>query len=488
MKLSLLAAGVALAALPAVAHAETACAELVRIRLPHAEVTTAKLETTKAGLACRLSVTSRPVPDSSIGIEVWIPVGQAWNGKYVQVGSLSLGGAVQVDAIRARVESGYASAGTDGGHKGGGRTAAWALGHPEKVIDYASRSLKETTDAAKLLIAAMKGEPAKHSYFIGCATGGREALMEAQRFPTDFDGIVAGDPPNNSTLYMGGRGYMQQVLARPGGYLGLAQLKLLQSAALKQCADGGPFIRDQLACHFDPGVLRCKAGEVSDQCLTAPQLASARAIYGGRPDGKGGSIFPGYLPGGEAQTGGWQAWNTATSRELLPQVAAFAITQQSLKYFLYDDPAYDLLKADFGPRYDRDRRKLAPILDAVNPDLKAFKAHGGKLIQYHGWNDPAAPSMGSIQYFDQVGRVTGGADAFYRLYMIPGMLHCMGGAGPSQVDWLDVLDRWVETKAAPAALTATTTATGGESQLLCPYPGVARKVGDAWACRGKVTP
>lgn len=484
MKAFLLAGGAVLAlaapllAAPGAAHAETACADMAKTSLPHAEITSAKTVALKSGQACDLTVTSRPTSDSEIKIEVVIPVGSAWNGKFVQVGNGGLAGSIPSAAIKARAETGYAAAGTDDGHGGNGRTATWALGHPGKIVDFGTRSLKATTDAGKALVVAMKGEKAKRSYFVGCSAGGREALMEAQRFPGDFDGIVAGATANYNTLSTGGRAYMQQALSKPGGYLALPQLELLQTAALKQCADGGSFIHDQMACHFDPSVLKCKAGQ-TENCLTAPQIASAKAIYGGRMVG-GKSTFPGYMPGAEAARGGWQAWNTGTSRETYAESSGHAISSQFLKYFVYQDPSFDFLKMDLGPKYDRDRMKTAAVLDATNADLSPFKKHGGKLIQYHGWNDPAIPPLGSVRYFGEVTKATPDSAEFYRLYMIPGMLHCQGGAGPGLVDWLGILDRWVEEKAAPGEVTAT--GPKGDSQLLCPYPGVARKAGEAWSC------
>ena len=483
MKMLLLAGGAALAlAAPLCAHAETACAEVGRTSLPHAEITSAKTVSLKSGQACDLMVTSRPTPDSEIKIEVMIPQGSAWNGKFVQVGNGGLAGAIPSAVIKARAEGGYAAAGTDDGHGGNGRTATWALGHPGKIVDFGTRSLKETTEAGKALVVAMKGEKAKRAYFIGCSAGGREALMEAQRFPNDFDGIVAGATANYNTLSTGGRAYMQQALAKPGGYLALPQLQLLQDAALKQCAQGEAFIRDQMACHFDPAVLKCKAGQ-TEGCLTAPQIASAKAIYGGRMVG-GKSMFPGYAPGAEAARGGWQAWNTGTSQATWEQSSGHAISSQFLKYFVYKDPSFDFLKMDLGGKYDRDRQETARVLDAVDANLGPFKKHGGKLIQYHGWNDPAIPPMGSVRYCE-VTKATPGSAEFYRLYMIPGMLHCQGGAGPGTVDWLSILDRWVEEKAAPHEVTAT--GPNGASQLLCPYPGVARKAGDGWACSAAKT-
>ncbi len=484
MRSTMLLIGAALAvAAPAVARAETACADLATAKLAHAEVTAAKLEPTKTGQACLISVRAHPTADSDIGIEVMIPVGSAWNGKYVQVGNGGLAGRVPSAVIKGRAEQGYAAAGTDDGHEGDGRTAAWALHHPEKIVDFGSRSLKETTEASRQLILAMKGEPAKRRYFVGCSAGGREALMEAQRYPNDFDGIVAGATANYNTWGYGGRAYMQQVLNRPGGYLGLEQLQLLQDAALKRCAHGEAYIRDPLACHFDPASLKCKPGQTPESekgsCLTAPQIASAKAIYGGRPVG-GKVIYPGYEPGAEAVRGGWQAWNTGTEQAKWTESAGHAMGSQFMKYFVYDDAAFDWLSMDTGAKYERDRQKVIKALDATDPDLTPFASHGGKLIQYHGWNDPAIAPRGSIRYHDAVVAATPDAGRFYRLYMIPGMLHCQGGPGPGTVDWLGELEAWVEQGKAPDAVTAS--AQGGETQLLCPYPGVARKKGESWAC------
>jgi hypothetical protein len=480
MKLHLLVAGAALAlAAPVVAHAETACADMARATLPHAEVTGAKPVAIKGGQVCDIHVQSHPTSDSDIGIEVMIPLGSAWNGKFVQVGNGGLAGAIPTAQIKLRAEEGYAAAGTDDGHVGNGRTAVWALGHPQKIADFGWRSLKETTDAGKLLVKAQKDAKPTRSYFVGCSAGGREALMEAQRFPKDFDGIVAGATANYNTLGYAGRTYMQQVLAKPGGYLATEQLKLLQETALKQCAGGEPYIHDQLACHFDPAVLKCKPGQ-TEGCLTAPQIASAKAIYGGRIVG-GKAAYPGYEPGAEAMRGGWQAWNTGVSQDRWTESSGHAMGSQFMKYFLYSDPSFDFLKMDTGAKLDRDMRKLAKDRDATDANLTPFESHGGKLIQYHGWNDPAIAPRGSLKYHDAVLAQTHDAASFYRLYMIPGMLHCQGGAGPGTVDWLGILDRWVEAGEAPKSVTASSQT--GATQTLCPYPSVARKSGEGWACQ-----
>src|SRR5688500_9009481 len=220
MKLKLIAAAAALGlAAPAVAHAETACADMAKTRLPHAEVTKAAVETVDGKQICRLAVSSRPTSDSDIGIEVWIPVGEAWNGKFLQLGNGGFAGSINSGLLRTVSGRGYAVAATDNGHRAPGTNAAWALGHPEKLIDFGWRSLKETADIGKALVKAQKDSGPKISYFQGCSDGGREALMMAQRFPAEFDGIVAGAPANYMSLLFGNGAAQQQALARPGAYL-----------------------------------------------------------------------------------------------------------------------------------------------------------------------------------------------------------------------------------------------------------------------------
>ncbi|MEO8115068.1 MAG: tannase/feruloyl esterase family alpha/beta hydrolase [Phenylobacterium sp.] len=481
MRTLLMAAGavVALGA-PGLAHAEAACADLARAALPHAEVTKAVSEMAGGKPACRLSVTSRPTPDSDIRLEVWIPVGEAWNGKFVQVGNGGFAGNVPTGQLIGLAGRGYAAAGTDNGHQSRvGTSAAWALGHPEKLIDFGWRSLKETTDIGKALVLAQKGGAPRLSYFAGCSDGGREALMEAQRFPKDFDGIVAGAPANYMSRLFGLSAGQQQALARPGGYLAQPQLDLLQRTVLAQCG-GEAFVRDPAACRFDPGKLQCKAGQ-AEGCLTAPQVASARAMYDGHRDPRTGKIrFPGFSPGAEAQPNSFTAWITGPSQAQNSRAAGYQFSSNAFKYFAFGDPGFDFLKLDLGAGFDRAQARMAPIIDAPDPNLRAFRARGGKLIQYHGWNDPAIPARSSILYYEDVGRTMGPIADFYRLYLVPGMLHCGGGPGPGTVDWLTLLDRWVTEKAAPGEVTAT--ASANQSQLLCPYPGVARKEGDAWRC------
>nr|MEA2799402.1 hypothetical protein [Phenylobacterium sp.] len=484
-------ASLAAFAAPVAARAETACADLAKTRLPHAEITSAKAATVAGKEVCQIAVTSRPTKDSDIRLEVWIPVGAAWNGKFVQVGNGGFAGTIPRGSFMGPVKAGYAVAGTDNGHQDAvGTSAAWALGHPEKVVDYGHRSLKETTEVSRALIAAQKGSPASKSYFYGCSDGGREALMEAQRYPNDFDGIIAGAPANYMSELFGLSAVQQQALARPGGYLDAPARELLQKTSLAQCG-GEAFIRDPAACHVDPGKLACKAGQTPKPgegagCLTAPQVASARAIYNGRLDAKGKVVFPGYSPGAEASNGSWNAWITGPTQDLTPKAAGHQFASNAFKYFGFQDPDFDFLKMDMGAQYSQAHAKMAPVIDSADPNLAAFRKRGGKLIQYHGWNDPAIPPRSSIRYYEAVGQTMGDTGGFYRLYLVPGMLHCGGGVGPGSVDWLSLLDGWVSDKKPPGELTATAgpaqAAGGPPSQVLCPYPGVARKTGETYAC------
>jgi len=483
MRAMLIAAGaVAALAAPGLAHAETACADLKATKLAHAEVTAASVETQSGKELCKVSVTSRPTADSDIRIEVWIPQGAAWNGKFVQLGNGGFAGMIRSGQLRAVAAQGYATAGTDNGHQDPvGTSATWALGKTEKIVDYGWRSLKETTDVAKALIAAQKDGGPKTSYFVGCSDGGREALMEAQRFPADFDGIVAGAPANYMSLLFGNSAAQQQALAKPGAYLDKAALDLLQASALRDCG-GEAFIRDPAACRFKPATLICKSGQASG-CLSAAQAAAAQAIYDGRRDPRNGKIaLPGISPGAEALSGGWQAWITGPSQDRNGNAAGYQFGSNAFKYFAFQDPNYDFLKMDLGAEFDRAKTIMGPMIDSDSPNLAAFKKRGGKLIQYHGWNDPAIPAASSIVYYEDLRRTMGDTSGFHRMYLAPGMLHCGGGAGPGNVDWLATLDAWVAGGTAPAALTATGAA--GATQLLCPYPAVAKSDGKGgWACK-----
>ena len=317
-------AALALGAAAAPAMAKTACEDLTGLKLPHVTITDAK-EVAAAPLPapmapahpayCKVLGTSKPTADSDIRFAVLLPEGDTWNGRYLQVGNGGFAGAIPVALMVPAVAQGYVVAGTDDGHQSTiGTDASWALNHPEKQIDFGYRALKETTDAAKAILAAYEGKRPRFSYFEGCSDGGREALMEAQRYPDDFNGIVAGDPANHWTHLLTMAAWSVQALsATPDSFVPPQTLKAVQAEAIRQCGDETGVIENPLACHFDPAAIRCKAA-ATDSCLTDPQIAAMRKIYGGARNPRTGAlIMSGYSPGGEGERGGWSTWITGPS-------------------------------------------------------------------------------------------------------------------------------------------------------------------------------
>ena len=221
-------------------------------------------------------------------------------------------------------------------------------------------------------------------------------------------------------------------------------------------------------------------------CLTAPQVATAVAMYQGRKDKSGKVVFPGYSPGAESANGSWNAWITGPNADTNQKAAGPSFSSNAFKYFGFQDPNFDYLKMDMDAQFNAAHAKMAPIIDSADPNLAAFKKHGGKLIQYHGWNDPAIPPRSSVVYYEDVRKTMGDTSGFYKMYLIPGMLHCAGGVGPSGVDWVGLLDTWVNDNKAPGEVTAMAgpgQGVGGPpSQVLCPFPGVAKKTGETWSC------
>jgi hypothetical protein len=475
---------------------------------------------------CRVQITSYPTSDSSIGIEVWLP--ENWNGKYLQSGNGGFAGTVPYTALGRDIQRGYAAAGTDDGHADPVNTdASWALGHPEKTIDYGYRALKETTDKAKAVIAAYAGSGPKFSYFFGCSDGGREALMESQRYPNDFDGIVVGDPANNTTgLLTQFIWDMQALLASAASYIPPAKLPAITNAALATC-DATDGVEDEVIgkprqCHFNPNQLLC-TGEDNNSCLTQPQLTALKKIYYGPHNSEGQTINPGFLPGAEAYVGGWSTWivGPGPGADSIVRAAQYGFGTDYFKYFVFNDPNWDFQTFNFDT--DVEKALAAPIagqalgdvMQSVDPDLSVFRAHGGKLIQYHGTTDAAIPPGDSIEYHRTVLSFFGVYDQrdakdtvsnFYRLFLVPGMQHCQGGPGAntfgqtvpladSDHDVVKALEAWVEQGKAPDKIIATKYSNDDPTQPalfsrpLCPYPALARWNGtgnasDAanWSC------
>ncbi len=440
---------------------------------------------------CRISAELTPSPDSNIVIEVWMPL-VAWNHKLEAVGNGGFAGSIFYAQMAQDLGDGYATVGTNTGHSGS--DASWALGHPEKVIDFGYRAIHEMTVEAKVFITKYYGSGPEHAYFVSCSDGGREALMEAQRFPEDYGGIIAGDPANDWTHLYAGAMWQQVQALKSGRYIPPSKLPPINERVLAACdrqdgvVDG--ILTDPRTCHFDPEVLLCK-GMDSHRCLTTPQIVTLKNFYTGAPLSNGKQVSPGYMPGDEEGAAGWYfATVPGPGKSIM-----FALAADYFSKMVYEDAEWDYHSFNLNKALQLANRKTGAALNAIDPDLRAFEARGGKLIIFHGWNDPAIPALMSVDYYNNVVSAMGqkDVDSFLRLYMVPGMQHCGNGPGPDffgqslnplvpedpEHNMLLALGAWVERGAAPAAIIATKFAGAQSAQTitmtrpLCPYPQVA---------------
>jgi feruloyl esterase len=316
--------------------------------------------------------------------------------------------------------------------------------------------------------------------------------MEAQRYPDDYDGIVAGDPANAWTrLYAGGHLWSAlATLKDPASYIPASKIPLLADAVNAACdaLDGvkDGVLTDPRRCTFDPGVLTCTSGQDDATCLTASQVGAVRAIWRGARDSSGHQIFPGLVPGGEAGAGGWATW--ISGRKPMTGLN-FLFANDFFKYAVFHNPQWDFRTFDYDTDMAPTLGKIGPALDAVDPNLLPFKRRGGKLIAYHGFSDPDISPLNSIDYYESVvarvgashsrDQATRDTQAFFRLFMVPGMQHCMGGPGPASFDMVAALEQWVEHGVAPARITAAHLTNGvvDFTRPLCPYPEFASYTG-----------
>ena len=502
-------AGLLLALLASGAAKAGDCAGLKDKAPAHAEITAATIQpagpfalppelgparTVSLPVFCRVQGVLHPTPDSHIAFEVWLPA-ESWNGRFQGVGNGGFAGSIGYSSLAAAVQGGYAAASTDTGHSPGGTDASWAKGHPETVVDFGWRAVHLTAVAGKTLAEAFYGAPPRHSYFTSCSNGGRQGLMEAQRFPDDYDGVIAGAPAYNWTGLFTDFVWNAQALSRPGAMIPAVKTSAIAAAVLADCdkLDGvkDGLLSDPRRCRFDAEKLRCSDKE-TDACLTGPQLAALRAIYQGPHTSKGERIYFGFLPGGETAPGspGWDLWIFGAAPGASVQNA---FGSNFVKYIVGAPDGWAPADFDFDRDFAPLKAKTAEAFDATDPDLSRFAARGGKLILFHGWSDAAIPAQGTIAYRDQVVRRMGAGktDAFLRLFMVPGMHHCGGGVGPSDLDQGGVpspgrdpsnslaaaLDAWVEQGRAPEQVIARQPPAPGalEGQpvrtgLICAYP------------------
>jgi hypothetical protein len=433
---------------------------------------------------CRIQATLTPTPDSDIKVEVWMPA-TGWNGKFVGIGNGVWAGTISYTELGAPLARGYATGATDTGHTGNGLSADWAVGHPEKLTDFGYRAVHDMTVAAKAALTDFYGSGPKLSFWNSCSTGGRQGLMEAYRFPEDYDAISAMAPANPMTDLMTQSlwtGY--QAVRAPGAGLTPAKLQVLHKAYVAQCdeADGlkDGLVSNPQACRFDPAVALCKAGDAAD-CLTADQVQTMRAIYGGVVDPKTGKqVLRGYPAGSELQL---------TVMISAPEPFPVATSYFRMLAFA-DQKGWDFRKFDYGADTAKGRAYADKTLDVPPSGLKAFFAHGGKLLLSHGWTDGLIPATNTVAFYDALSPTLSAKQkqSQLRLFMVPGMNHCSGGEGPSAIDTLGTIDQWATSGAAPDRVIATRGAgpagpPGAPAQTpmtrpLCPYPAVARYKGE----------
>ena len=420
---------------------------------------------------CRVAATLTPTPDSDIKVEVWLPA-EGWNGKLQAVGNGGWAGTISYPALATAVRAGYAAASTDTGHATTG--ASFAIGHPEKLIDYAHRSLHELSVSAKSIVTAFYGGPPKLALWNGCSTGGNQGLTLASKYPADFDAIIAGAPPDPRARLMSVRLLINRLVhRRSGSYIPPEKYPLIHEAALAACdgRDGAKdgVIENPRACKFDPAVLECK-GEDSSSCLTPLQVETARLLYSDvKHPATGATLYPPLLvPGSEL------AWGTLAG----PQ--PFANALEAYRSLVHTNADWDPARFDASADIDR-MDKAGAVLNTVSPGLRPFFARGGKLLMYHGWNDRQVPAMSSVTYFERVLSTVGRdvAGKSIQLYMVPGMDHCQGGVGADTFDKVAAIEQWVASGSAPASIVASHATDGkiDRTRPLCPYPQIARYAG-----------
>jgi feruloyl esterase len=431
----------------------------------------------------------------------------AWNGKFVMGGGGGFVGSVlNTSLLFGSLQAGYATVGTDAGHRGHPLDASWALNNLERLVSFGHQAVHRTAVTAKALITDHYDAEISRSYFTGCSRGGGQGFMEAQRYPEDFDGIVAGSPAYdwtgmaalasqiNAAMYPDPSNLQEAVV-------GLAEQRLIESSYLEMCdaQDGieDGILNDPRQCRFDVGTLLCE-GEKTDRCLSAEQLAAVRVVYGGATDSQGRFLYPGFPFGGETSPGGWSRWLTggltylSNAQEFQAGVdpgpfeapvvpnAYFGFGNGIMKYFVYNDPDWSYVGYDWDD-FEKDAERVAQTLNATSPDLSAFRERGGKLLIYNGWSDNAQHSNAFIDYYEEVLAVDETAADDVRMFLMPGVEHCLGGPGPSWVNFLTEIDRWVESGEAPDQIVAywlDETMQPAGSRPVCAYPAVAQYDGE----------
>ena len=471
-----------------------ACADLAKLKLPELASISAQMIAAddKVPAHCRVIGVLEP----EILFQVNLPAG--WNKRFYMIGNGGHAGQHPDDAFNVALRNDalanhFVMAATNTGHdaiKEPGAT--FVLSNPQKAIDYAWRAVHLTAVTAKEIANHYYGQAVAYSYWNSCSNGGRQGLLEAQRYPNDFDGIVAVAPWVNQTGFTLGAIWNQRALTEAP--VNSAKLTLLANAVMKKCdaidglADG--LIDDPRACAFNVAkdVPSCPAGKDDNSCLTPAQAAAVQKIYQGPRNSKGKQLFPGYMPGSEAlvpgangvAASGWLGLIAPAATGAKP--ADFNLGEGTMRYLAFQPPRPDYDTSEFN--YDRDPELLdrwSRLADATDINLREFKKRGGKLIITYGWADSILQPMAGVNYYEQaVAANSPDARGFMRLFMVPGMAHCASGVGPDQNDAVTAVIDWVEANKPPELLVARKiqNAATTRSRPLCPYPQVARYKGN----------
>ena len=418
---------------------------------------------------CRVTANAKPTHDSDINIEVWLPLGTSWNGNFIAYGNGGWTGSISFGSLADGVSRGYATGMTDTGHQGG--SARFAMAHPEKLVDFGHRSIHELAVTGKMLTSAFYSSEPEHSFWNGCSAGGRQGFKAAQVYPEHFDGIVAGAPGlmwtgrATQAIWIAQATSAGHDTALPPEKFGLIHDAVLATCDLLDGAQDG-ILEDPRQCTFDPATLACSAGDDASSCLSPGQVATVQRIYSDVRNPRTGEIyFPGHEPGSEL---GWRTM--AGGNPFGPGVDLF-------RFVVFENENWDYTTLNFDSDIERALEADAAA-DALDPNLAAFYDRGGKIVQYHGWNDPQISPRVSSMYYENVIDAVGEARVrdHHRLFMVPGMAHCGGGEGTSSFDMLDVLEQWVATDTAPDSVQASRVVDGrvDRTRPLCAYPSVAR--------------
>jgi len=459
------------------------CEQLMRLRLPDITILEAKSFKKDSIEGQAITVPFCRVLgriSKEINFELLLPA--QWNKRFLMSGGGGFVGSIQ-NSSRLEVNSGYATAGTDAGHKGSGIQADWALNNMERQIDFGKLAIHLTAVVSKYLIRAYYCKDPAYSYFSGCSRGGGQAMMEAQQYPADFDGIVAGAPAftwpaiGAKFIQISQKNYPNpKDLSKP--VITKDNLKLLQEQVLKQCdaLDGitDNIINDPRACKFDLSTLPvCPDSLASANCFTAQQLAAIKTVYA-TVTIKQDTIYPGFPFGAENEQGSWDVWIAGNNPQVKMPSLHYMFGINMFKYLVFNNPDWDYSQYDLSNFFEETRYASA-FLDATQSDYTEFKKRNGKMILFHGWNDPALSAFETIKHYQEAEMKDKDIQSHIRLFLLPGVLHCDGGPGPDDVDWIVLVRDWVEKDKAPERVVMSKKENGKTimTRPVFPFPKVA---------------